>query len=108
MSSSLTAYTQAVIAVALAVGFPIVLLYGDGSQDALKTYQDALAAIIAFYFAPLAHRRRRHSDRRPHRLAGVFTVPTATSGSSALEEGRHLDGQPLADGSGFAALGDPP
>jgi hypothetical protein len=41
---------RALLALALTVSFPFVLYYGGGSAQLTQAYQDAVAAVVAFYF----------------------------------------------------------
>jgi hypothetical protein len=47
---ALTNGVRAVIALALTATLPFVLYFGGGSDDLRQAYQDAVAAVIAFYF----------------------------------------------------------
>jgi hypothetical protein len=43
------------LAIALVVSLPFVLAFGPGDHDPiLQTYEDALAAVVAFYFGASA------------------------------------------------------
>jgi hypothetical protein len=42
---------RSVLAIALAGSLPFVLYFADVKTPALRTYADAVAAVIAFYFA---------------------------------------------------------
>ena len=45
-----TELVRGVFALALAISLPFVIYYAAPSGDALQAYQDALAAVVAFYF----------------------------------------------------------
>lgn len=46
---------RAALAIALAISLPFVLAFGHADQTPLlQTYEDALAAIVAFYFGASA------------------------------------------------------
>jgi hypothetical protein len=42
---------RSVLAIALAGSLPFVLFFADPKTPALRTYADAVAAVVAFYFA---------------------------------------------------------
>jgi hypothetical protein len=45
-----TELVRGVLALALAVSLPFVIYFASPTGDALQAYQDALAAVVAFYF----------------------------------------------------------
>jgi hypothetical protein len=46
----LTHGIRAILALALTISLPFVLYFGGGAEDLHQAYQDAVAAVVAFYF----------------------------------------------------------
>ena len=46
----LTDIVRAFLALALTISLPFVVYLGAGSPEVARTYQDAVAVVIAFYF----------------------------------------------------------
>ncbi len=45
-----TELVRGVFAAALAISLPFVIYFASPTGDAVQAYQDALAAVVAFYF----------------------------------------------------------
>jgi hypothetical protein len=45
-----TNLTRSILALMLTLSLPFVIYFGDASAAVAQTYQDALAAVVAFYF----------------------------------------------------------
>lgn len=53
-NASFAHFVRAALAIVLALSLPFVLYSAASGSNALPTYQDALAAVIAFYFGASA------------------------------------------------------